>query len=188
MGRWTLAILVGFIASAILVGALFLFLSFPPVTWTAAVIVPLAFAAVLQAVKWARQKSYADAFFARIPTVARIRRSAIWVLDAQLRTETTRMLLVEHVDLEISQGDEVHILHHAGQDETGSNSLIPGTDSALPTRFRLVAGEPTKEGKLRFIDRQGFEDGSVDVLLIFFGRSEKEQKAIPLGQFDVSPR
>ena len=93
--------------------------------------------------------------------------SSAWVLDVII-TNASRTLPVgiKRFVLEITRGDESHILPHIGKDTYGSNEEVPFPDLALEESLRI---EPvtTVRGKLRFLDRSpfGFNEGSVALIL-----------------------
>ncbi len=95
------------------------------------------------------------------------------------------MVSVGEFTLEVSRGEECHVLPHIGTDTYGSRQGVPMADDALENYVSLTRERPILAGVLRFMDDSPFDPGAVNLSLLIkgIGVHRGEEKVYDLGEY-----
>ena len=110
-----------------------------------------------------------------------------WVVKLSVENPSERVVSFGEFTLEVSRGDEYHLLPHIGNDTYGSRGGVPMADEALENYVSLTREKPVLVGVLRFIDDLPFDPGPVNISLQIkgIGTLRGEERIYDLGQYDA---
>ena len=119
------------------------------------------------------------------PTVGRL--SHFWVCKVKMENQSREPISVGDFMLEVRRSDEVHLLHHIGNDVYGSRGGVPSPEKALEADVVLTDTRPLVTGIMRFIDDSPFDPGLIEIRLLVngVGYFKGQLKSIDLGQWEL---